>query len=255
MNCCGIPFNVCYSLLLMAFLMFPSRLGRLFLDGTVSLLPACVGSTPRVGDYCVLLRLESPGKTHLFVLQQGRYPGALSSHKKLGYSLSGRSTSGCSHNGSWSRVFPGDTFVSFPALGSVWCDCEMVWTACRYFFLKDYKRTNVIFIVPWSFILLLMRVPILTVSSLSITEPEKSLSVWRNAMVRFLTQMMKSNAVRAAWRWDSITIRCNDHLCVQGIRLVLYAIRYESSNRKNFLWWKTASKRKKEPYKSRFSDG
>ena len=23
-------------------------------------------------------------------------------------------------------------------------------------------------------------------------------------MVRFLTQMMKSNAVRAAWRWDSI---------------------------------------------------
>ncbi len=45
----------------------------------------------------------------------------------------------------------------------------------------------------------------------------------------------RSNAVRAAWRWDSITIRCNDHLCVQGIRLVLYAIRYESSNRKNFL--------------------
>lgn len=31
------------------------------------------------------------------------------------------------------------------------------------------------------------------------------------------------------------TIRCNDHLCVQGIRLVLYAARYESSNRKNFL--------------------
>ena len=71
MNCCSIPFNVCYFLLLMVFLMFPSRLGRLFLDGTVSLLPACVGSTPRVGDYCVLLRLESPGKTHLFVLQQG----------------------------------------------------------------------------------------------------------------------------------------------------------------------------------------
>lgn len=251
MNCCGIPFNVCYSLLLMAFLMFPSRLGGSFW----MVLPACIGSTPRVEDYCIPLQLESPGKTHLFVLQQGRYPGALSSHKKLGYSLSGRSASGCSHNGSWSRVFPGDTFVSFPALGSVWCDCEMVWTACRYFFLKDYKRTNVIFIVPWSFILLLMRVPILTVSSLSITEPEKSLSVWRNAMVRFLTQMMKSNAVRAAWRWDSITIRCNDHLCVQGIRLVLYAIRYESSNRKNFLWWKTASKRKKEPYKSRFSDG
>ena len=231
--------------------MFPSRLGGSFW----MVLPACIGSTPRVEDYCIPLQLESPGKTHLFVLQQGRYPGALSSHKKLGYSLSGRSASGCSHNGSWSRVFPGDTFVSFPALGSVWCDCEMVWTACRYFFLKDYKRTNVIFIVPWSFILLLMRVPILTVSSLSITEPEKSLSVWRNAMVRFLTQMMKSNAVRAAWRWDSITIRCNDHLCVQGIRLVLYAIRYESSNRKNFLWWKTASKRKKEPYKSRFSDG
>ena len=96
MNCCSIPFNVCYFLLLMVFLMFPSRLGRLFLDGTVSLLPACVGSTPRVGDYCVLLRLESPGKTHLFVLQQGRYPGALSSRKKLGYSLSGRSASGCS---------------------------------------------------------------------------------------------------------------------------------------------------------------
>ena len=251
MNCCGIPFNVCYSLLLMAFLMFPSRLGGSFW----MVLPACIGSTPRVEDYCIPLQLESPGKTHLFVLQQGRYPGALSSHKKLGYSLSGRSASGCSHNGSWSRVFPGDTFVSFPALGSVWCDCEMVWTACRYFFLKDYKRTNVIFIVPWSFILLLMRVPILTVSSLSITEPEKSLSVWRNAMVRFLTQMMKSNSVRAAWCWDSITIRCNDHLCVQGIRLVLYAARYESSNRKNFLWWKTASKRKKEPYKSRFSDG
>lgn len=31
------------------------------------------------------------------------------------------------------------------------------------------------------------------------------------------------------------TIRYNDHLCVRGIRLVLYAIRYESSNRKNFL--------------------
>ena len=31
------------------------------------------------------------------------------------------------------------------------------------------------------------------------------------------------------------TIRCNDHLCVRGIRLVLYAARYESSNRKNFL--------------------
>ena len=200
MNCCGIPFNVCYSLLLMAFLMFPSRLGGSFW----MVLPACIGSTPRVEDYCIPLQLESPGKTHLFVLQQGRYPGALSSHKKLGYSLSGRSASGCSHNGSWSRVFPGDTFVSFPALGSVWCDCEMVWTACRYFFLKDYKRTNVIFIVPWSFILFLMRVPILTVSSLSITEPEKSLSVWRNAMVRFLTQMMKSNSVRAAWRWDSI---------------------------------------------------
>lgn len=46
--------------------------------------------------------------------------------------------------------------------------------------------------------------------------------------------MMKSNSVRAAWRWDSITIRCNDHLCVQGIRLVLYATRYESSNRKKF---------------------
>ena len=30
MNCCGIPFNVCYSLLLMAFLMFPSRLGGSF---------------------------------------------------------------------------------------------------------------------------------------------------------------------------------------------------------------------------------
>ncbi|MFR8829362.1 MAG: hypothetical protein ACLVHE_07265 [Dialister invisus] len=30
------------------------------------------------------------------------------------------------------------------------------------------------------------------------------------------------------------TIRCNDHLCVQGIRLVLYAARYESSNRKKF---------------------
>lgn len=53
-------------------------------------------------------------------------------------------------------------------------------------------------------------------------------------MVRFLTQMMKSNAVRAAWCWDSITMRCNDHLCVRGIRLVLYAARYESSNRKRF---------------------
>lgn len=52
---------------------------------------------------------------------------------------------------------------------------------------------------------------------------------------KILTQMMKSNSVRAAWCWDSITIRCNDHLCVQGIRLVLYAARYESSNRKNFL--------------------
>ena len=31
------------------------------------------------------------------------------------------------------------------------------------------------------------------------------------------------------------TIRCNDHLCVRGIRLVLYATRYESSNRKKFL--------------------
>ena len=30
MNCCGIPFNVCYSLLLMAFLMLPSRLGGSF---------------------------------------------------------------------------------------------------------------------------------------------------------------------------------------------------------------------------------
>ncbi|MFQ7108758.1 MAG: hypothetical protein ACLRP4_02610 [Dialister invisus] len=56
-------------------------MGRLFLDGTVSLLPACVGSTLRVEDYCVPLRLESPRKTHLFVLQQGRYPGTLSSHK------------------------------------------------------------------------------------------------------------------------------------------------------------------------------
>ncbi|MFR6110733.1 MAG: hypothetical protein ACLUIQ_04515 [Dialister invisus] len=46
-------------------------MGRLFLDGTVSLLPACVGSTPRVEDYCVPLRLESPGKIHLFVLQRG----------------------------------------------------------------------------------------------------------------------------------------------------------------------------------------
>ena len=79
MNCCGIPFNVCYSLLLMAFLMFPSRLGGSFW----MVLPACIGSTPRVEDYCIPLQLESPGKTHLFVLQQGRYPGALSSHKKL----------------------------------------------------------------------------------------------------------------------------------------------------------------------------
>lgn len=55
-------------------------------------------------------------------------------------------------------------------------------------------------------------------------------------MVRFLTQMMKSNSVHAAWRWDSITIRCNDHLCVQGIRLVLYATRYESSNRKRIFF-------------------
>ena len=31
------------------------------------------------------------------------------------------------------------------------------------------------------------------------------------------------------------TIRYNDHLCVWGISLVLYATRYESSNRKNFL--------------------
>lgn len=37
-------------------------MGRLFLDGTVSLLPACVGSTLRVEDYCVPLRLESPRK-------------------------------------------------------------------------------------------------------------------------------------------------------------------------------------------------
>ena len=30
MNCCSIPFNVCYFLLLMVFLMFPSRLGGSF---------------------------------------------------------------------------------------------------------------------------------------------------------------------------------------------------------------------------------
>ena len=53
---------------------------------------------------------------------------------------------------SWDTAYLGgallDAAITFPALCSVWWDCEMVWTACRYFFLKDYKRTNVIFIVP-----------------------------------------------------------------------------------------------------------
>ena len=67
--------------------------------------------------------------------------------------------------------------------------------------------------------------------------------------------MMKSNAVRAAWRWDSITIRCNDHLCVQGIRLVLMLYDTKAAIEKIFFDGKWLQRGKKSLTNPVFSDG
>lgn len=70
-------------------------------------------------------------------------------------------------------------------------------------------------------------------------------------MVRFLTQMMKSNAVRAAWCWDSILYVIMT-ICVFGALVSFFMLHDTKAAIEKFSLMENGFKEEKEPYKSRF---
>jgi len=74
-------------------------------------------------------------------------------------------------------------------------------------------------------------------------------------MVRFLTQMMKSNSVRAAWRWDSILYVVMT-ICVFGALGSFFMLHdTKAAIEKIFFDGKQLQRRKKSLTNPVFSDG
>lgn len=71
---------------------------------------------------------------------------------------------------------------------------------------------------------------------------------------KILTQMMKSNSVRAAWRWDSI-LYVVMIICVFRALDSFFMLHDTKAAIEKFSLMENGFKEEKEPYKSRFSDG